>query len=69
VCTSKYLFIFCVQIYILTLHFFISSQEEVDQKVYNEIKHVYQLIKDNGQQGDYAIQLKFGELVPVSVLI
>jgi hypothetical protein len=32
----------------------------------NEIKHVYQLIKDNGQQGDYAVQIKFGELVPVS---
>jgi hypothetical protein len=33
----------------------------------NEIKHVYQLIKDNGQQGDYAIQITFGELIPVSM--
>jgi len=43
------------------------SQQEIDQKVLNEIKHVHQLIKDNGQQGDYAIQIKFGELIPVSV--
>jgi hypothetical protein len=33
----------------------------------NEIKYVYQLIKDNGQQGDYALQIKFGELIPVSL--
>jgi len=27
------------------------------------------MIKDNGQQGDYAVQLTFGELVPVKNII
>lgn len=31
----------------------------------NAIKHVHQLIKDHGTQGDYAIQIQFGELIPV----
>jgi hypothetical protein len=33
----------------------------------NEIRRIHQLIKDNGQQGDFGMQMKFGELIPVSV--
>ncbi len=49
------------------LFFYTSSQQDVPPNVMNEIKYVYQLIKDNGQQGDYALQIKFGELIPVSL--
>jgi hypothetical protein len=43
------------------------SHHEIESNVLNGIKHVHQLIKDNGQQGDYAIQITFGELIPVSM--
>ncbi|CAF1226229.1 unnamed protein product [Rotaria magnacalcarata] len=43
----------------------IHHQPDMDYNILNEIKHVHQLIKDNGQQGDYAIQIKFGELIPI----
>ncbi|CAF0910844.1 unnamed protein product [Adineta steineri] len=43
----------------------IHDQQELPANIMNEIKHVFQLIKDNGQQGDYAVQLKFGELIPI----
>ncbi|CAF2935720.1 unnamed protein product [Rotaria sp. Silwood2] len=43
----------------------IHTQQEPDYRVLEEIKHVHKLIKDNGQQGDYAIQIKFGELIPI----
>lgn len=41
------------------------SHQEVDNSALNEIKRVHQLIKDNGEQGDYGVQIKFGELIPV----
>ena len=46
-----------------------SSHQEVDHNALNEIKRVHQLIKDNGQQGDYGVQITFGELIPVSVTL
>jgi len=33
----------------------------------NEIRRIHQLIKDNGEQGDFGMQMKFGKLIPVSV--
>lgn len=53
-----------LQFYILVS---ISSHKELDHQSMEEVKYVHQLIKDNGQQGDYAIQIQFGELIPVSI--
>ncbi|UJR32576.1 hypothetical protein I4U23_020036 [Adineta vaga] len=43
----------------------IHDQQEIPPNIMNEIKYIYQLIKDNGTQGDYALQIKFSELIPV----
>ncbi|CAF3625556.1 unnamed protein product [Rotaria sp. Silwood1] len=43
----------------------IHTQQELDRRALEEIKYIHKLIKDNGQQGDYAIQIKFGELIPI----
>jgi hypothetical protein len=34
--------------------------------VLDEMKHIHQLIKDHGQQGDFAMEIKFGDLITVS---
>jgi hypothetical protein len=44
-----------------------SSQPDLEYNILGEIRRVYQLIKDHGQQGDFSMQIKFGELIPVSV--
>ena len=43
-----------------------SRQQETNYDVLDEMKRIHQLIKDNGQQGDFAMQIKFGDLIPVS---
>ncbi|CAF1023932.1 unnamed protein product [Adineta ricciae] len=43
----------------------IHDQHEIPTNVMSDIKHVFQLIKDNGLQGDYAVQIKFGEFIPI----
>lgn len=63
---SKTSFFFFPLSVLITLIF---SQQELDPQTYNEVKRIYQMIKDNGQQGDYAVQLTFGELVPVKNII
>ncbi|CAF1397705.1 unnamed protein product, partial [Didymodactylos carnosus] len=40
-------------------------QQETDYNALDEMKHIHQLIKDNGHQGDYGIQIKFGDLIPI----
>jgi hypothetical protein len=44
-----------------------SSQIDTDHNVLDEIKYIQQLMRDNGEQGDFGIQIKFGELIRVSV--
>jgi hypothetical protein len=44
-----------------------SSQPDLEYNILGEIRRVYQLIKDHGQQGDFSMQIRFGELIPVSV--
>ncbi|CAF1354909.1 unnamed protein product [Rotaria sordida] len=43
----------------------IHNHQEVDHNTLEEIKHLHKLIKDNGLQGDYAVQITFGELIPI----
>ena len=42
------------------------SQQETNYDVLDEMKRIHQLIKENGQQGDFAKEMKFGDLIPVS---
>ncbi len=44
-----------------------SSQPDLEYNILNEIKRIHELIKDNGQQGDFGMQMNFGELIPVSL--
>jgi len=44
-----------------------SSQPDLEYNILNEIKRIHELIKDNGQQGDFGMEMKFGELIPVSL--
>ncbi len=44
-----------------------SSKPDLEYNILNEIRRIHQLIKDNGEQGDFGMQMKFGELIPVSV--
>jgi hypothetical protein len=44
-----------------------SSEIDTDHNVLDEIKYIQQLMRDNGEQGDFGIQIKFGELIRVSI--
>ncbi len=52
---------------IIKFFLFTSSHHELEPNLLNDVKRVHQLIKDNGQQGDYAMQITFGELIPVII--
>ncbi|CAF1260185.1 unnamed protein product [Didymodactylos carnosus] len=39
--------------------------EIVDESLMNEMRNLSQLVKDNGLQGDYAIQIKYDDLVNI----
>jgi hypothetical protein len=41
------------------------SHHELDPQSFNEVKQLHQLIKDRGEQGDYGVQMKFGDLIQV----
>ncbi|UJR11442.1 hypothetical protein I4U23_015621 [Adineta vaga] len=41
------------------------SQQNNDYNILDEIKRIHQLIKNYGQQGDFAMEMKFGQLIPL----
>ncbi|CAF2510880.1 unnamed protein product [Rotaria sp. Silwood2] len=43
----------------------VHSQPDLEYNILKEIQHVHRLIKENGQQGDFGMEMKFGELIPM----
>lgn len=43
------------------------SQPDLEYNVLQEMQRIHRLVKENGQQGDFGMEMKFGDLIPVSV--
>ena len=46
-----------------------SSQPDLEYNVLQEMQRIHRLIKENGRQGDFGMEMKFGDLIPVSLCI
>lgn len=47
--------------------FLILSKPDLEYNILGEIKRIHDLIKEKGEQGDFGMQMTFGQLLSVSV--
>ncbi|CAF0996023.1 unnamed protein product [Rotaria sordida] len=41
------------------------NQPDIEYQILQEFQHIYRLIKENGRQGDFSMEITFGELIPI----
>ncbi|CAF1364077.1 unnamed protein product [Adineta ricciae] len=42
-----------------------SNQQGNEYNVLDEIKRIHQIVKNHGQQGDFSMEIRFGQLIPL----
>ncbi|CAF0945079.1 unnamed protein product [Rotaria sp. Silwood1] len=43
----------------------VHNQPDLEYKILQEFQHIHRLIKENGRQGDFSMEITFGELIPI----
>jgi len=46
-----------------------SSQPDLEYKILDEIRRIHEIIKKSGEQGDFGMQMKYGQLLHVCYIL